>query len=379
MDQRRTLIKDFEKQIDSTEADIQELVFKTGEYLFENAKKDTRTTAQDEYDGAKQQLDLRKQYEDSVQRIETVVERMAEISRELAENKNQSDAIVRSNQPVFEQIGAAAFEYLRKDPGMLSQYREMFAEVQNQIEDIENIEQDIHSLQSNRSDRKFFEKIADTGQMTYLKGVKLIRGKTMPKLYRDAGTKLAETSFLETTGNDQVQAAAKPYLENKDALEALAIRQKKLEDELAALDSELTGLGVDKRSEKRVEELKSGIEAAAAKYREKISAIAQKVRSNPPETIAAKDSYKEFIEKIEKAEEKITHYRENITKLEAAIEVDNLTGQINRMNESIADHRQRISDHERSITDLEKRIEESKAERERYEEIRGPEEITLQS
>jgi len=379
MDQRRILIKDFEEKIESTEAEIRSTFIKAGEFLFNKAKKDTRSVAQDDYDTAKKQLDSRQQYEGTVKRIHAIMERLQEISKATGENRTQIDSIEQSNLPVYEKLGETAFVYVKKDSHLFNQYSDVFMEVKNQNEDIENIEQDIESIQSNREGRKFFEKIADTGQMTYLKGVRMIRAKTMPRLYREAGKKLTETNFLETTGNDDVLAAAKPYLQNKDTLEELKGRQDALGEEKKNLDSELAASGVDKRPEKRIDELQKNIAEANLKYEEKLLGIAEKIRDNTPEAIQQIDEYTGFISQVEESEKKIDHYRENITKLEAAIEVDNLARQIERMHENIADHKQRIKEHESGIEDLKKKIAESEDEKKRYEEIRGPEEITLQS
>ena len=247
------------------------------------------------------------------------------------------------------------------------------------MEDIENIETDIERIQDQKKQRKFFEKIADTGQTTYLKGVKMIRAKTMPRLYREAGQKLVETNFLETTGNEEIQQAAEPFLQNREKLQELHGKIGNLEEEEKSLESELINLGVDTRADKRTEELDRNIADAEAGYAEKLLAIARKVRENTPEAVAKLPEYQTFLKKVEEKEQQNEQFRENITKLNAAIEVDNCIRQIERMNENISDRKRRIQEHEQEIADLQNRISETEEKKKTYEEIRGPEDLTLQS
>lgn len=379
MDQRKILVKDFEKKIEVNKEEIRTILIKTGDYLFKNCKKDARASAQDDYDAAKKQLESRQQYEQSKDRINVIVDRLTDVSAELTDIRVQTESIERGNQPVYELLGEKAYQHLRKDPARYNQFSDVFIELNNQIEDIENIELDISNIKEGKQERKFFEKIADTGQVTYLKGMKMIRSKTLPRLYREAGKKLAETSFLETTGNEEVLKAARPYLQNKEKLDQLQTRKEQLENEKKDLESELFSFGVDKRSDRRIEELNRNIESADENYRERIYNIAVKVREEPPAAVADKKEFKDYIESIGKLEKQNEQYKENITKLNAAIEADNLARQIERMKENIEDHKRRIKEHERDIEDLKQRISESEAEKKRYEEIRGPEEITLES
>jgi hypothetical protein len=379
MEERKVLIKDFEKKIQTNEEKIRLLLIQTGEHLFAKAKKDTRSAAQDDYDAAKRQLDSLEQYRDSKKRILAILERLSEIKEEMANSSGQIDTIERANLPVYEILGEKAYEHLRHDPTRYNQYSDVFVDVNNQIEDIENIENDIEAIQAQKKQRKFFEKIADTGQVTYLKGIKMVRAKTMPRLYREAGQKLTETNFLETTGNDEIINAAGPYLQNKEKLQELHNRIERLSEEEKSLESELINLGVDKRADRRTDELDRNIAAAQEKYTERLLAIARKVRENTPEAIASLSEYKEFLKEIAKCEKQNEQYRENITKLNAAIEADNCARQLERMNESISDRERRIREYEQEIDDLRKRIAETEEEKKRYEEIRGPKELTLHS
>jgi chromosome segregation ATPase len=379
MDQRKTLIRDFEKEIETKQRSIQDLLYKTGQYLFENYKKDTRLKAQDDYDAAKKLGEQIDEYSSVKKRIGEIENRLSDIKEEIGEVGTEIENIERTNSPLYEKLGEAAFLRFKKDPQEFSGYRDVFAQIEDQSDEIGAIERDIDKLQEPERDRKFFEKIADKGQLAYLKGVRMVRSKTLPKLYAQTGRELVKTDFLDTTTDEDLLKIADPFLKNRSKLQNLEDRRNRLGAEEEELHTELQQLGVDKRADRRIEELDRNIEAAEEKLRSRLTNIGTAVRSDTPSSIADDSSYKDFISSITENEKKIENYRQNIAKLEAAIEADNLARQIERMKETIEDHKRRIEESKREIGNLEKRIEEAEQEKTKQEEIRGPEEITLQS
>ena len=379
MDQRKTLIRDFEKEIETKQRSIQGLLYKTGQYLFENYKKDTRLKAQDDYDAAKKMGEQIDEYSSVKKRIGEIENRLSDIKEEIGEVGTEIENIERTNSPLYEKLGEAAFLRFKKDPQEFSGYRDVFAQIEDQSDEIGAIERDIDKLQEPERDRKFFEKIADKGQLAYLKGVRMVRSKTLPKLYAQTGRELVKTDFLDTTTDEDLLKIADPFLKNRSKLQNLEDRRNRLGAEEEELHTELQQLGVDKRADRRIEELDRNIEAAEEKLRSRLTNIGTAVRSDTPSSIADDSSYKDFISSITENEKKIENYRQNIAKLEAAIEADNLARQIERMKETIEDHKRRIEESKREIGNLEKRIEEAEQEKTKQEEIRGPEEITLQS
>lgn len=379
MDQRKTLIRDFEKEIETKQRSIQDLLYKTGQYLFENYKKDTRLKAQDDYDAAKKLGEQIDEYSSVKKRIGEIENRLSDIKEEIGEVGTEIENIERTNSPLYEKLGEAAFLRFKKDPQEFSGYRDVFAQIEDQSDEIGAIERDIDKLQEPERDRKFFEKIADKGQLAYLKGVRMVRSKTLPKLYAQTGRELVKTDFLDTTTDEDLLKIADPFLKNRSKLQNLEDRRNRLGAEEEELHTELQQLGVDKRADRRIEELDRNIEAAEEKLRTRLTNIGTAVRSDTPSSIADDSPYKDFISSITENEKKIENYRQNIAKLEAAIEADNLARQIERMKETIEDHKRRIEESKREIGNLEKRIEEAKQEKTKQEEIRGPEEITLQS
>lgn len=379
MDQRKTLIRDFEKEIETKQRSIQDLLYKTGQYLFENYKKDTRLKAQDDYDAAKKLGEQIDEYGSVKKRIGEIENRLSDIKEEIGEVGTEIENIERTNSPLYEKLGEAAFLRFKKDPQEFSGYRDVFAQIEDQSDEIGDIERDIDKLQEPERDRKFFEKIADKGQLAYLKGVRMVRSKTLPKLYAQTGRELVKTDFLDTTTDEDLLKIADPFLKNRSKLQNLEDRRNRLGAEEEELHTELQQLGVDKRADRRIEELDRNIESAEEKLRFRLTNIGTAVRSDTPSSIADDSSYKDFISSITENEKKIENYRQNIAKLEAAIEADNLARQIERMKETIEDHKRRIEESKREIGNLEKRIEEAEQEKTKQEEIRGPEEITLQS
>ena len=379
MDQRQTLIRDFEKEIETKQKSIQDLLYKTGQYLAENYKKDTRLKAQDDYDAAKKMGEQIDEYSSAKKRIGEIDNRLQDIKEEIGEINTEIETIERSNSPIYEKLGEAAFLRYKQNPQEFSRYRDVFARLGDQSDEIDAIERDIGKLEEPERNRKFFEKIADTGQLAYLKGVRMVRSRILPRLYGETGRELAKTDFLDTVTDEDLLRIAEPFLQNRSKLKELEERQKHLLSEEEELHMELQRLGVDKRSDRRIEELDRNIEAAEEKKRARLINIGITVRSDTPSSIADDSAYKDFISSIEENEGKIENYRKNITKLKAAIEADNLARQIERMKETIEDHKHRIEESNREIINLEKRIEESEKEKAKQEEIRGPEEITLQS
>lgn len=373
------MIEDFKKEIEKAREYTADTLADMGMYLFENHKKDTRTTAQDAYDSVKHLVDEIQSSSENKERIIAVSERLNEITDEYVGVEDEIEELERANQPVYEKLGEAAFEAYMDDPGSFAGFEELFAPVRKQQSEIEEIDAEIRSLSQETKTKKFFEKIADRGQVAYLKGLRLLRVKGYAKLYSKLGTELADSGYLKGSDNSELLEAAKPYLENKEHLDELKRRRDELKAERERLTDELKSAGIDRKPDNRIEELNKTIESTNRKLRSKLKEIAEAVREKRSEKIEADVEVRSLITRIEEAEAKINRFGENISKLEAAIEADLAAKRIGQLRERIEGHRKRIEEHTAAIDDLEKQIAEAEKEKARLEEERGPEEITLLS
>ena len=373
------MIEDFRKEIEKAGDFISETLADMGMYLFENHKKETRTAAQDAYDSVKHLIDEIQSSSENKERIIRVSERLNEITDEFAQTESEIEEIEQANQPVYEKLGEAAFTAYMDDPGSFAGYEELFSPVRKQQSEIEEIDAEIRSLSQETKTKKFFEKIADRGQVAYLKGLRLLRVKGYPKLYSRLGKELADSGFLSKTDSAELLKAAEPYLENKAHLDELKKRREDLKSEREGLTDELQSAGIDRKPNNRIEELTKTIETTNRKLRAKLKEIAGTVREKLPEKIEADTEVRSLINRIEEAEAKINRFEENISKLEAAIEADAVTRRIGQMRDGIKTHKKRIEEHTAAIEDLEKQIAEAEKEKSRLEKKRGPEEITLLS
>jgi chromosome segregation ATPase len=379
MDQRKVLIEDFKKEIGKARGYVSDTLSDMGMYLFENHKKETRAAAQDAYDSVKHLADEIHASSENKERIIEVSERLNEITDEYADIEGEIEEIERANQPIYEKLGEAAFKAYMEDPGSFTGFEDIFSPLSKQQSEIEEIDAEIRSLSQETKTKKFFEKIADRGQVAYLRGLRLLRVKGYAKLYSKLGKELADSGYLERSDDSGLLEAAKPYLENKEHLDELKRRREELKNERERLTDELKSAGVDRKPDNRIEELNKTIESTNLELRAKLKEIAEAVKKKMPEKIEADTEVRSLITRIEEAEAKIKRFEENISKIEAAIEADVTAKRIERMREGIESHRKRIEEHTAAIEELEKQVGEAEKEKARLEKERGPEDITLLS
>ena len=373
------MIEDFKKEIEKAKDNVSDTLSDMGMYLFENHKKDTRTAAQDAYDSVKHLVDEIQSSSENKERIIEVSERLNEITDEYGEVESEIEEIERANQPIYEKLGEAAFKAYMEDPGSFAGFEEFFSPLRKQQSEIEEIDAEIRSLSQETKTKKFFEKIADRGQVAYLGGLRLLRVKGYAKLYSKLGKELADSGYLEKSDDSGLLEAAQPYLENKEHLDALKRKRDELKNERERLTDELQSAGIDRKPDNRIEELNKTIESTNRKLRDKLKQIAEAVREKMPEKIEADVDVRSLVTRIEEAEAKINRFEGNINKLEAALEADATAKRISRMREGIEGHRKRIEEHTAAIEELEKQIGEAEKEKARLEKERGPEDITLLS
>jgi hypothetical protein len=173
-------------------------------------------------------------------------------------------------------------------------------------------------------------------------------------------------------GEPSLKRKCGPYYENRARQEQLTQEAESLREEQSKLRNELKELGADKSHQRRVRELERGIRRAEDELVEASRRLGELFRANPVRSFAADPEVKNRLRRAALAEKSSEKYRKRIRRLEAAMLIDALDGQVRAMREKIEKVTREIRAREQEVRELEGRISASEGERERLVKVRGP-------
>lgn len=375
MDKRRELIGKLSSKISASEEEIRNLYIDIGDKLSSLGQKNFTSTpiATLHKDAKKLQTSL-KTYQKQIERIEEINQRIDEIRDERQALEENIKDIEKQNIPLYGRIGEAAFRVYRETPAQFHEYADIFSSVMEHKNEILQMERDIDAIDSDQTDRGFFEKLKEKGQSALLKGKRLVRMRTTNKHFQEIGEKLCNTNFFEAAENDELNKEVEPYRQNQNKIAQLEDQKKDLLKEQEKLNLELQDIAGEVRPQKKIDELRVIIKDEEKNLNQILERMGTVYYKSKPEEIPADDRVEKDAAEIKQHEDEITAAQESIKKLEASLEADRLGEDINRMEKNIASLQEDIKRSEERIEHLRHEIEQTQKEKERLEEIRGAEE-----
>jgi predicted RNase H-like nuclease (RuvC/YqgF family) len=127
-----------------------------------------------------------------------------------------------------------------------------------------------------------------------------------------------------------------------------------------------------------VRELERGLQRAEEELEQACYRLGELFRAKPVRSFAADPEVKNRLRRAAQAEKSSEKYRKQVRRLEAAIQIDALDGQVRAMREKIEKVTREIRAREQEVRELESRIAGSEGERERLVKVRGPEQDLLE-
>jgi chromosome segregation ATPase len=384
-DTYRRAIVETQRAIQRNNAEIAAQLKKLGEHLSYRDAAALADASMTDVHGRIQ--DLREQLPRSRQQVKRIVQcvgRSEELDEELRGLKAQSAEIEAQNGLLCEQIGQAAFAAYRHEVGPQAggaggreEYEEIFGALIRQEEEIEDLESEQERLQTNVRSGNFFRIFKETGRSLYLKGLLSLKKKALSKSFGEAGRRFCDSGLAGAVDDPGVQRSLAPYRENKRKLNTLGRQILKFKDEQAALWEELKGLGAEKSHQRRVRELEASIQRIEESLEDAFEGLGSLFKAKPLKPLSEEPEVARCLRQISRAEKSNVQHRKQIERLEAALQIEQLSRQRQSMEEKVARLEREIRSRQEEIGVLNDQIAETKTQSERLARTRGPEEALL--
>ena len=310
-------------------------------------------------------------------RIVAIGDRMGEIGRQRAELERRRKEIGDQLEPHYRTIGENAFRVFRDNPLVDQEYADIFTPVLDAHEELKRAREELDRAESELAEKPFLEKMVLRGRIIVLRNRLTVRESQLERLYRDAGRQIAGTDFITTIGDPGLDEAAAPFLDLMEETRSLDQEIASLDDERESLERELSGLGVERRPGSRIGELDREIEEVEKERQTLLAEIATAVKgSDLVETL--EDEVRTALEEVSQTESKLEATQKRLERLDAAIEAERLSGDIDQLDQSIARKRGQIATLTDEIEELEQRKAAIRTRVDEAERTRGPVEDLLQ-
>jgi chromosome segregation ATPase len=126
-----------------------------------------------------------------------------------------------------------------------------------------------------------------------------------------------------------------------------------------------------------VREIEHEIERIEEELEASFGSLGRMYRAKPLEGFAGDPEIKKILRRLQRVEKSIGQDRKQITRIEAAIQIDALDKQVAGMEERSERLSKEIKARQEEIRALEVRIDEARGQRKRLETLRGPEDTVL--
>ena len=288
------------------------------------------------------------------ERIVAIGERLAQIESSVAELQKRGNEISGELAPHYHTIGENAFRVFRDNPLIDQEYADIFTPVLNAAEEIRGTRSELEQAESELAEKPFLEKMVLRGRIIVLRNRLALREGQMERLSREAGRQIAATDFITTIGDPGLDEAAGPFLDLMEESQRIEHEIATLEEERTALREELVSLGVDRRPATRLSELDEQTEGARARQRRFRAEIATAAKGSDLGSSAG-DAVRERLEAVEKIEKEQKKARRKLESLDAAIRVEQLSGEIDQIDSAADRKRAQVKSLAEEIEALETR------------------------
>lgn len=266
-----------------------------------------------------------------LERMITIDERQAAIRDRMKALQKERDSLADGLEPVYERIGALAFQLFRNNPMVDSRYSTIFADLARYHDDVRKLEHELdrYGAAAGRDKRPFMERLG-TGSRTFLlRNRRKVRENQLPGLLQRAGHDLAESGFIEQMDDEELNQAAGPILQMRMRREEIDRELETLRSESGELLKEFNGLSDGKRLAKARREREDEIDRTRTRLVAVLSGMGAAVVGDPPEALA------EQAAALQTCRERITHFDSLLARLEAGREAQELSSRVASLDEQI--------------------------------------------
>jgi len=334
--------------------------------VINDANKETR----DELEGVAERLEAT---ERKITRIEEIITRTSEIKDEISQARREISRLENEVVPVFEQIGERAFELYRNNDYLENEYTEEFRDLVQRSNEISEIDHEIEELENSGEDASMLKRWVSGGRMALLRSRRNSKLEALPKLYRKAGAALCETDFLATMNDTQLNQIAEPFLAARRRIQQLEDSIGELDHERERLRAELHEMDAEKRPSRAVAALQERVEELKARRNECYGRLTDQVIESNADLTDLPEAARTAIEEIGRLEAEQEKRQERISRLEAAIEAEQVASEIERLEQRTGTLRERLAEIQNEIEKTDGRIAETKQRHQQLMALRGSE------
>ncbi len=302
-------------------------------------------------------------------RLEHLQSRRQEIQEQITDAQAEVDRMSEEIKPLCRDVGKAAFKTYRENPFVDPAIEEVFSSLLEHEEEVKELDRQIGEQESELAQRSAVAKLMSRGRLAFLRGKKSARENALPRLYRETGEAVCATNFITRVEDSSLSAAAKPYFQKQAEIEDLEQQIQSLEDEKRSVVAELSELTGGIGAERRVKKAKESAESA---LRELDREIGEKSFTGLDGAPDLPDDVQAALEELKTAEEAQNTERDRLRRLRAAVELEEVTESIPRIEQQISRQEQDIAERRSRLDELKQDLQNAEAEKRRLEKTRGP-------
>lgn len=302
-------------------------------------------------------------------KLEHLQNRRQELQEQITDAQAEVDRMSEEIMPLCQDVGKAAFKTYRENPFVDPAIEEIFSSLLEHEEELRELDRQIGEQESELAQRSAVAKLMSRGRLAFLKGKKSARENALPRLYREAGEAVCATNFITRVEDPSLSAAAKPYFQKRAEIEDLEQHIQSLDDEKRSVGAELAELTGNVGAERR---LKKAKESAENELRAIDREIGEKAASGIDGDPDLPDEVRAAVDELKTAEEAQNKERDRLRRLRAAVELEDVTESIPKIEQQISRQEQDIAERQKHLEELKQQLENAEAEKRRLEKARGP-------
>jgi len=319
-----------------------------------------------------------KEKQDNVAYINKGADRLQEIGNILKDMDKQHGQAENNRSALFEDVGKEAYGVYKRQKVVSNTYRELFSDIVRLENELSALDGEINSGYGEGEKIPFYQKIMGTGKKALKQGSRRLKESALKKQYKLAGERICNEGLAGEFDSENLQQLLEKNKKEMDTIDSVKQRSTELTSERDTIVEELQGLDANKQSQKRIREIEEEKNELDKNRNEIFGEIGRIFYDSPVSDIKNQKEINGFIQEINRIQNENEELRENLNKLEAAVEIDAVNKQLSRLNEQVQSLEEKIETRKQELEHLKIEIKERKEKRQELEKVRGPVEHLLE-
>lgn len=326
-----------------------------------------------------EQAETAKQLSQQIAEIEEQIRAVGDILDERAANRETieaKEADIRTLQdglsPIYEEIGQAAFQRFQENPFVDQEHAQIFSDLVKHHDELRDVQGDLDRLDSTMEQKPFLEKVVARGKRIVLANRLAAKESAERRLFRKVGRDVTRTDFIQKMDDPSLAEVARPYYDTEKRIEDLTHDVENLRSKEEKANESLADQVGDQRPDRFIAKRESERDALVSQRDDSYVTIGTAVAAEEVAVDAEQTGVSSLLAEISQLEKDNAGKRQTITRLEAALRVEELDRQIARRTETIDSLKMQIENLDKQVAEHSDRVEDLKREKAEQEKARGP-------